>query len=205
MSQQFSIRPCRPDETAVILEIVNAGAEAYRGVIPADRWHDPYMGAEELAREMAAGVQFSACEAEGEVAGVMGIQPVRNVDLIRHAYVRPTWQGRGIGTRLLDRLRETAERPILIGTWAAATWAIRFYERNGFTLVPEAAKARLLKTYWTIPDRQVDTSVVLASPPLNLAGAEALMNASQAGAVQPPSPDRDRPWTPTYKRQSNSS
>jgi GNAT superfamily N-acetyltransferase len=178
MSQPLAIRPCRPDEADVILEIVNAGAEAYRGVIPADRWHDPYMSGEELAREMAAGVQFSACEAEGEVVGVMGIQPVRNVDLIRHAYVRPTWQGRGIGTRLLDRLRETTERPILIGTWAAATWAIRFYERNGFTLVPEATKARLLKTYWTIPDRQIDTSVVLASPALTRAGAEALMNAS---------------------------
>ena len=172
------IRPCRSDETATILEIVNAGAEAYRGVIPADRWHEPYMSRDELAREIGAGVQFSACEVEGTVVGVMGIQAVRNVDLIRHAYVRPGWQGRGIGTQLLDELRETTRRPILIGTWAAATWAIRFYERNGFALVPPEAKGFLLKTYWTIPERQVDTSVVLASPPLTLAGAETLVRAA---------------------------
>ena len=172
------IRPCRSDEAATILEIVNAGAEKYRGAIPVDRWHDPYMSAEELAREIGAGVQFSACEVDGEVVGVMGIQPVRNVDLIRHAYVRPTWQGRGIGTQLLDELRETTRRPILIGTWAAATWAVRFYERNGFALVPAQAKAFLLKTYWTIPERQVETSVVLAAPPLTLEGAQALVRAA---------------------------
>ena len=134
------VRPCGPGEAATILEIVNAAAEAYRGVIPADRWHDPYMGAAELEREIAAGVQFSACEVNNQVVGVMGMQPVRDVHLIRHAYVRPSW--------------------------ATATWAIRFYERNGFTLVPEAAKARLLRTYWTIPERQIETSVVLASPAL---------------------------------------
>jgi GNAT superfamily N-acetyltransferase len=172
------IRPCRVDEGPTILEIVNAGAEAYRGVIPADRWHDPYMSAAELAREIGAGVQFSACEMEGEVVGVMGIQAVRNVDLIRHAYVRPEWQGRGIGTQLLDELRETTRRPILIGTWAAASWAIRFYEGNYFALVPPEAKAFLLKTYWTIPERQVEESVVLASPPLTLEGAERLVRAA---------------------------
>jgi GNAT superfamily N-acetyltransferase len=169
------IRPCRPDEASTILEIVNAGAEAYRGVIPADRWHEPYMGRSELESEIAAGVRFSACEVDGEVVGVMGIQPVRNVDLIRHAYVRPSWQGRGIGMALLDRLRETTRKPILIGTWAAATWAIRFYERNGFHLVPEAAKALLLEAYWTIPDRQVDTSVVLSSAALRLEDAQTLV------------------------------
>ena len=108
----------------------------------------------------------------------MGIQSVRNVELIRHAYVHPSWQGRGIGTQLLDELRETTRRPILIGTWAAATWAVRFYERNGFALVPPEAKAFLLKTYWTIPERQVETSVVLASPPLTLEAAQALVRAA---------------------------
>jgi GNAT superfamily N-acetyltransferase len=169
------IRPCRQDEAGTILAIVNAGAEAYRGVIPADRWHDPYMGAEELEREIAAGVQFSACVVEGEVVGVMGIQPVKNVDLIRHAYVRPSWQGRGIGRVLIERLREATTRQVLIGTWAAATWAIRFYEKNGFALVPGEVKALLLETYWNIPERQVETSVVLAAPEVTLAGAQKLV------------------------------
>jgi GNAT superfamily N-acetyltransferase len=176
-------RPCRPDDAGTILEIVNAAAEAYRGVIPADRWHEPYMSAAELEGEIAAGVRFSACEVDDQVVGVMGIQAVRNVDLIRHAYVRPSWQGRGIGKALLDRLRETTRRPILIGTWAAATWAIRFYEGNGFKLVPAAAKALLLQTYWTIPERQVDTSVVLASPALGLADARDLVARSGRAAT----------------------
>lgn len=181
----MSIRPCTGDDASTILEIVNAAAEAYRGVIPADRWHDPYMSAEELAREIAAGVRFSACEADGEVVGVMGIQPVRNVELIRHAYVRPSCQGRGIGKVLLDRLRETTERPILIGTWAAADWAIRFYEKNGFALVPRDATALLLKTYWSIPERQIETSVVLASPALTLEGAEKLVRAAGRPPTSP--------------------
>src|SRR5690349_12222224 len=174
------IRPCRSDETATILEIVNAGAEAYRGVIPADRWHEPYMSGVELGREIGAGVQFSACEVDGEVVGVMGIQSVRNVDLIRHAYVRPAWQGRGIGTALMDELRETTRRQVLVGTWAAATWAIRFYQRNGFTNTAQDAKTLLLKTYWTIPERQIETSVVLAAPALTLETARALALESRA-------------------------
>ena len=170
------IRPCRPEEAGTVLEIVNSGAEAYRGVIPDDCWHEPYMSAEELAREIAAGVQFSACEMNEEIVGVMGIQPVRNVDLIRHAYVHPSWQGRGIGKALIDRLRETTRRQVLVGTWAAATWAVEFYERNGFTLVPEDVKALLLKTYWSIPERQVETSVVLATPALSVEAAQRLVS-----------------------------
>ena len=168
------IRPCRPGDTATILAVVNAAAEAYRGVIPADRWHEPYMDAEELRAEIAAGVVFSAYEVDGEIVGVMGIQPVRNVDLIRHAYVLPAWQGRGVGIALIRHLLERKERQVLVGTWAAATWAIRFYERNGFQLVPEAAKGLLLEAYWTIPERQVAVSVVLAAPPLTLEGAREL-------------------------------
>jgi len=158
------IRLCRDDERATILEIVNAAAEAYRGAIPADRWHEPYMGADELDAEITAGVAFWGCELGGALVGVMGIQPVRDVDLIRHAYVRPASQGRGVGGALLEHLRAATARQMLVGTWAAAEWAIRFYRRHGFELVPRERTAELLRTYWTIPEEQVATSVVLASP-----------------------------------------
>lgn len=162
-----TIRPCRVDESDTILAIINEAAEAYRGIIPADRWHDPYMSAEYLAGEMAAGVRFFGLEEDGELVGVMGIQDVEregapDVTLIRHAYVRPARQRAGAGSRLLAHLMPLAERPLLVGTWAAATWAVAFYERNGFTLVSPDEKTRLLTTYWDIPARQVDTSVVLA-------------------------------------------
>jgi GNAT superfamily N-acetyltransferase len=156
------IRRCRDDERETIFEIVNAAAEAYRGVIPDDCWHEPYMPAEELDREIVAGVEFWGYEADGELIGVMGIQPVRDVVLIRHEYVLPSRQGEGIGRGLLEHLRAMTDRPILIGTWASAEWAIRFYERNGFELVSEERKNELLKTYWDIPARQIETSVVLA-------------------------------------------
>jgi GNAT superfamily N-acetyltransferase len=159
-----SIRPCRADERPAILAIVNAAAEVYRGVIPEDRWHEPYMGAEELDREIAAGVAFWGYEEDGELVGVMGIQPVGDVELIRHAYVRPGRQRGGVGGALLERLRETAARPMLVGTWAAAEWAIRFYERHGFQLVSPERKSELLRTYWDIPERQIETSVVLTGP-----------------------------------------
>ena len=158
------IRPCRDDERPAILAIVNAAAEAYRGVIPPDRWHEPYMGAEELDREIAAGVAFWGYE-DGELVGVMGIQSVGDVDLIRHAYVRPGRQRSGVGGALLRHLRGTASRPMLVGTWAAAGWAIRFYERHGFELLPPERTAELLRTYWDIPKRQIEASVVLAGPP----------------------------------------
>ena len=156
------IRRCRDDERAAILEIVNAAAEAYRGVIPADRWHDPYMPAEQLDEEIAAGVEFWGHEADGELNGVMGIQPLEDVDLIRHAYVKPGSQRGGIGGTLLDHLMRMATKPVLVGTWAAAEWAIAFYRRHGFVQVSPEEKTRLLRTYWSIPERQVETSVVLA-------------------------------------------
>jgi GNAT superfamily N-acetyltransferase len=155
------VRPCRDDEREAILAIVNAAAEAYRGVIPTDRWHDPYMPAGELDEEIAAGVRFWGCEADGVLAGVMGIQTVRDVELVRHAYVEPARQGQGIGGALLEHLLRTATRPVLVGTWATAEWAIRFYERHGFV----HASQDLLRTYWTIPERQIATSVVLAYAP----------------------------------------
>jgi GNAT superfamily N-acetyltransferase len=160
-----SIRPCRADERDEILAIVNAAAEAYRGVIPEDRWHEPYMPREELEAEIAAGVEFWGYEDDGTMLGVMGIQQVRDVDLIRHAYVVPDSQGRGIGTALLEHLLARAERPLLVGTWAAAEWAIRFYERHGFEYVGRERTAELLRDYWDIPERQIETSVVLAQRP----------------------------------------
>ena len=155
------IRPCRDDERPAILAIVNAAAEAYRGVIPADRWHEPYMSAQELDAEIAAGVTFWGGERDGALAGVMGIQRVRDVQLIRHAYVDPAAQGGGVGRALLEHLTGRAGAPLLVGTWAAAEWAIRFYVRNGFTQVSPARKDELLREYWDIPDRQIATSVVL--------------------------------------------
>jgi GNAT superfamily N-acetyltransferase len=161
-----NIRRCRDDQQEAILRIINSAAEAYRGVIPADRWHEPYMSADELKREVAAGVAFWGYQQNGELAGVMGLQPVRDVDLIRHAYVRPDSQRRGIGGALLEHLRRGSGRRILVGTWGTAHWAVRFYQRHGFQLVDPTRKAALLKTYWDVPDRQIELSVVLASPPV---------------------------------------
>jgi GNAT superfamily N-acetyltransferase len=157
-----TVRKCRDDERAAILAIVNEAAEAYRGVIPADRWHDPYMPAGELDSELAAGVVFWGYEENGELLGIMGIQRVRDVDLIRHAYVSPARQRAGIGGALLERLAGSARRRMLVGTWADAEWAIRFYERHGFELLSREEGAALLRRYWTIPERQIETSVVLA-------------------------------------------
>jgi GNAT superfamily N-acetyltransferase len=158
---------CRGDERTAILAIVNAAAEAYRGVIPADRWHEPYMTRAELEREIAAGVDFWGYEADGALIGVMGIQSVGEVELIRHAYVAPGSQRRGVGGALLEHLESRSEHRMLVGTWAAAEWAIDFYRRHGFVLTSPERKTELLKAYWTIPDRQVETSVVLAKPPLD--------------------------------------
>ena len=159
------IRRCRDDQRGEILAIINSAAEAYRGVIPADRWHEPYMPRAELDREVAAGVVFWGCEEEGALAGVMGLQAVRDVSLIRHAYVMPGRQRHGIGGVLLAHLQRLTPNRLLLGTWAAAHWAISFYQRHGFELVTPERKTMLLKSYWSIPDRQIETSVVLAHPP----------------------------------------
>jgi GNAT superfamily N-acetyltransferase len=158
------IRPCRDDELGEVLAIINEAAEAYRAVIPDDLWHEPYMEAQQFDREVESGVRFWGYEGDGELIGAMGIQAVRDVDLIRHAYVRPHHQRRGVGGALLRQLREQSARPMLVGTWAAATWAIDFYRRHGFELMSSERSAALLRTYWTIPDRQIETSVVLADP-----------------------------------------
>jgi N-acetylglutamate synthase-like GNAT family acetyltransferase len=141
--------------------VINDAALAYRGVIPADRWHEPYMPRDELVSEMRSGVKFVCLRRDGRVAGVMGLQHVADVALIRHAYTLSSHQHSGVGTLLLDHLRQQTDRPILVGTWKAATWAVRFYERRGFRLVPEEEKAMLLRRYWTVTERQIQESVVL--------------------------------------------
>jgi GNAT superfamily N-acetyltransferase len=144
-----------------ILAIVNDAARAYKGVIPPDRWHEPYMPDQELRAEIAAGVRFWGYRDASGLQGVMGLQHVADVALIRHAYTRTAMRGKGIGGALLEHLKREARAPLLVGTWKAATWAIRFYERRGFRLTGEEEKTRLLKTYWSIPGRQVEESVVL--------------------------------------------
>jgi N-acetylglutamate synthase-like GNAT family acetyltransferase len=156
------IRRCDDRDSEVIWAIINDGAQAYRGVIPADQWTEPYMSREEMQGEISEGVVFWGFEDGGELVGVMGIQKVQDVTLIRHAYVRSKWQKRGIGAQLLVHLGGLTRDPILIGTWADAVWAIRFYEKNGFRMVSFADKERLLKKYWKIAERQRETSVVLA-------------------------------------------
>jgi GNAT superfamily N-acetyltransferase len=161
-SRMSTIRRCG-ENTAEILTIVNLAAEAYRGVIPPDRWHDPYMPESELRQEIDSGVEFWGFETQGRLLGVMGIQSVRDVDLIRHAYVLPGHQRSGVGSSLIEHLRRISTRRMLVGTWAAASWAIDFYRRHGFALVSDQEKTRLLSTYWNIPQRQIETSLVLTS------------------------------------------
>lgn len=155
------IRKCDQSDFETILTIINDAAQAYKGAIPADRWHDPYMTKEELSREIERGVEFWKYEDQGQIFGVMGLQDIQDVTLIRHAYVRTNYRRSGIGSNLLRFLRNRTKRPVLIGTWAAATWAISFYQKHGFRLVSPEEKNRLLKKYWSIPERQIETSVVL--------------------------------------------
>ena len=156
------VRICKDGDRDAIHTIINDAAEAYRGIIPPDRWKVPYMPLDELGHEIGAGVAFWGCERDGVLVGVMGLQDVEDVTLIRHAYVGAADQRRGVGGTLLGALRFQIKRPLLVGAWAAAAWAIRFYEKHGFRLLSDADKDRLLKRYWSIPERQVETSVVLA-------------------------------------------
>ena len=162
-TQHTTVRRSLGEDFDAILAIVNDAARAYRGVIPADRWHEPYMSTGELQSEIAGGVVFWVAEQEGRLAGVMGIQDKGDVALVRHAYVAPKTQRSGVGTRLLHHVESLVDKPILIGTWAAASWAVEFYRRNGYAVVTSSEKDRLLRTYWSIPARQIETSVVLAS------------------------------------------
>ncbi len=155
------IRPCRTNDFEAVFAIINDAAQAYKGIIPADRWHEPYMSRHYLQHELDAGVAFQGYEEQGELLGVMGVQDVKDVTLLRHAYVRTKDRNRGIGGKLMAQVRTLVSRPMLVGTWAAAGWAVAFYEKHGFTLVTREQKEELLRTYWSIPERQIETSVVL--------------------------------------------
>ena len=157
------IRKSVKADFAAMLAVINDAARAYHGVIPADRWHEPYMPADELEKEIIGGVVFWVAEQDGRLSGVIGIQDKEEVALVRHAYVAPTTQRSGVGTKLLRHVESLVDKPILIGTWAAASWAIEFYRRNGFTIVPTDHKDHLLRKYWSIPARQIETSIVLAN------------------------------------------
>ena len=156
------IRSCIEADIPEMLSVINNAAQVYKGAIPSDRWQDPYMPREELLDQISEGLRFWGWVDEAGMAGVMGLQPREGVTLIRHAYVLTSRQGQGIGSGLLKHLQAMADQPLLVGTWVAAGWAIRFYTRHGFQLVGEAEKERLLRLYWSIPQRQVETSVVLA-------------------------------------------
>jgi N-acetylglutamate synthase-like GNAT family acetyltransferase len=156
------IRQCDPNDFEQIYAVINNAAQAYKGVIPADVWKEPYMSEEELQHEIEEVIVFWGYEEGGELVGVMGIQHIQDVTLIRHAYIRMMRRRQGIGSKLLAYLREQTTRPVLIGTWADAVWAVRFYEKHGFRLVTPEEKDRLLRKYWSIPERQIETSVVLA-------------------------------------------
>ena len=157
------IRQCEKSDFNNLLEIINDAAQAYKGIIPDDRWNDPYMSDKELRTEIEDGTDFWGSEIDGELLGVMGIQDKGDVTLIRHAYVRKRAQKLGIGTNLLRFLEDLTDKPILIGTWAPASWAISFYQKNGYHPVSEKERNRLLRTYWSIPERQEETSTVLAN------------------------------------------
>ena len=175
------IRPCTLEDFDRIYRIINDAAQAYKGVIPDDRWHEPYMPMRELEEQAREGVTFWGCETDGELIGVMGLQDRGDVELIRHAYVMTGLRKQGVGTRLLRHLEQLTTKPILIGTWTSASWAIRFYERNGYRLLPRAETERLLHRYWHIPDRQVSTSVVLANAAWRSSSGPEVQPGSESG------------------------
>ncbi len=158
-----NVRRCSEQDLATMLAIVNAAAQAYRGVIPSHLWHEPYMPESELREEIVAGVEFWGLQSVDGLVGIKGVQPVKDVELIRHAYVRPDQQRNGVGAQLIEHIRRRSARRMLVGAWATATWAIGFYQRHGFELAAPDAAAALLRTYWTIPEQQIAASVVLAN------------------------------------------
>lgn len=180
-SETSAIRRLRVGELDRMLAIINAAAEAYRGRIPDDCWHQPYMPEEELRSEIGSGVLFHGIDDAGALVALMGVQQVRDVQLIRHAYVLPRCQGQGLGGRLVERICGLLPGQMLVGTWAAAGWAIRFYEGHGFSLLPSAVTPAVLRAYWRIPERQVATSVVLARPALDEEQARALAGSAAQG------------------------
>jgi GNAT superfamily N-acetyltransferase len=177
------IRRCTDSDLVEMVAVINDAAQAYKGVIPDDRWHEPYMSMGELQEQIRDGVEFWGLAEKDRLAGVMGIQDKGAVALIRHAYVRATRRGRGIGTQLLRHLEGMTDKPILIGTWAAAAWAIRFYEKNGYRLLSRQETERLLRQYWKIPERQIATSVVLSKRAQPAVGGDGKRPANPAEAA----------------------
>jgi GNAT superfamily N-acetyltransferase len=173
------IRSCTDDDLLDIYTVINDAAHAYRGVIPPERWKEPYMRMEELRAEIAAGVHFLGYRLSDQLIGVIGLQHVLDAALIRHAYVRTAYRNQGIGGQLLAELRAQTQRQLLVGTWAAAHWAIRFYEKHGFRLASEPNKQQLLAKYWSLPASQVKASVVLTGPPQE-PGSKAASNGLRA-------------------------
>jgi N-acetylglutamate synthase-like GNAT family acetyltransferase len=180
------IRPCTDQDLEDILEVINDAAQAYKGVIQSDRFKDPYMAPKELRREIEHGVRFWGFEQDGQLLGVMGLQDIEDVTLIRHAYVRTTHRRRGIGGRLLKDLRSKRIRPLLVGTWAAAEWAVQFYRQHGFEMVPRDQVSPLLRRYWSVPERQIETSVVLAEKAWLNRGKPGRTADQPVGALQGP-------------------
>ncbi len=156
-------RQCGERDFDSVYFIINEAAAAYRGVVSAVHLTDPYMSRREFRSAIAAGVEFWGHEENATLRGVMGIQRTQDVVLIRHAYIRTQYQGQGIGSGLLKYLTAKTRRPVLVGTWSGMTRTIQFYQRNGFELVPAAAKDALLRKYWRIPDAQIAGSLVLAN------------------------------------------
>ncbi len=173
------------EEHEIILRIINDAAQAYKGIIPEDRWNDPYMSINELNEEIKANIKFFGWKEDETMVGVMGIQTVKDTTLIRHSYVRPTYQRRGIGGKLLAYLMQEAETPeILVGTWATAIWAIQFYEKYGFKRVSTQEKDNLLCIYWNIPERQIETSVVLKISKYNNQWSQNILSSDLAKIVE---------------------
>jgi GNAT superfamily N-acetyltransferase len=160
-TRRWAIRLCTGDDLNAMNRIINDSAQAYRGIIPADRWKEPYMDLDELRSEIRGGVVFSGYEEDGRLLGVMGLQDKGELCLVRHAYVLTSSRRKGIGAKLLTHLHGLTDKPLLMGTWENATWAVSFYRKHGFRLLEREEKNRMLRTYWTIPERQVETSVVL--------------------------------------------
>jgi GNAT superfamily N-acetyltransferase len=157
----WNIQMCSTSEHHAIGLAINDASKAYHGVIPADCWKSPYMSEAELEAEIADGVLFWGLSVRSVLVGVMGLQHRDGVDLIRHSYVRRSWQGKGIGCALLAEVERHSKTQILVGTWAQATWAIGFYQANGYRLLDNSNKRVLLEQYWQIPARQARASVVL--------------------------------------------
>ena len=156
------IREYKKSDSSKILHVINDAAIKYKGIIPDNCWHDPYMSEQELVNEFKNGVRMFGYLNNNELIGVIGFQEIKDVVLIRHAYTLTLHQGKGTGSALLEfLLKKNQNSRLLVGTWKNAKWAIRFYEKFGFILHAKEETTLLLKKYWNIPSKQIENSVVL--------------------------------------------